>query len=153
MASGQDRAVALLPIQPRFVEAILSGRKRVEFRKRPFKRPVEYVVIYASRPIRQVVGFFRVSVIEEGAPTDLWERFGHIGGIDEEGFTQYYLGVARAFAIGIDDVETLETPMELASLRPDLTAPQSFAYLSPETFDVIRTRSRRSDDCLSQRPG
>lgn len=61
MASTAPRAVVLLPIKPRYATRIMDGSKRVEFRRRPFGRVPEWVVIYASAPVKQVVGLFALA--------------------------------------------------------------------------------------------
>ena len=54
----------LLSIKPEFVEKIFAGTKKYEFRKSLFKKSgVKYVVIYASAPIKRVVGEFEIDDI------------------------------------------------------------------------------------------
>ena len=55
----------LLSIKPEFVEKIFAGTKKYEFRKSLFKKSgVKYVVIYASAPIKRVVGEFEIDDID-----------------------------------------------------------------------------------------
>ena len=55
----------LLSIKPEFVEKIFAGTKKYEFRKSLFKKSgVKYVVIYASAPIKRVVGEFEIDDTE-----------------------------------------------------------------------------------------
>ena len=50
----------LLSIKPEFVERIFDGSKKYEYRKMLFKRnDINVVVIYASAPVKRVVGEFR----------------------------------------------------------------------------------------------
>jgi predicted transcriptional regulator len=141
MVAQQTAAVALLPIQPRFANAILRGEKRVEFRRRPFGRNVEYVVVYASSPVRGIVGSFRVSGIEEGCPGDIWEDYKEVGGIERDEYFRYYAGAERAFAIGIERVCVLDKPLSLQQLSRELKAPQSYTYLTPEHVDRLNELS------------
>lgn len=141
MVAQQTAAVALLPIQPRFANAILRGEKRVEFRRRRFGRNVEYVVVYASSPVCGIVGSFRVSSIEEGCPRDIWEDYKDVGGIGHEEYFQYYAGAERAFAIGIERVCVLDRPLPLHELGCGLKAPQSYTYLTPEHVDRLNELS------------
>jgi predicted transcriptional regulator len=47
----------LLSIKPEFADKIFCGLKRYEFRKVLFKnRNVKKIVVYASAPIRKVIG-------------------------------------------------------------------------------------------------
>lgn len=132
MVAQPTPTVALLPIQPRYASAILRGEKRVEFRRRRFGRQVQYVVVYASSPIRRIVGYFRVSSISEGCPRAIWEDYKHVGGIGQEDFFRYYEGAERAVAIGIERVYVLRNPLTLDTLGTSLKAPQSYLYLAPE---------------------
>ena len=141
MVAQQTAAVALLPIQPRFANAILRGEKRVEFRRRRFGRDVEYVVVYASSPVCGIVGSFRVSGIEEGCPDDIWEDYKEVGGIEREDYFRYYEGAERAFAIGIERVCVLDKPLSLDQLSRGLKPPQSYTYLTREHMDRLNELS------------
>ncbi|OTQ00605.1 hypothetical protein B5S43_08290, partial [Gilliamella apicola] len=59
----------LLSIKPEFVEKILSGEKKYEFRKKLFKRQsVKTIVIYATMPIGKVVGEFDIDHVISDEP-------------------------------------------------------------------------------------
>lgn len=141
MDAQQTAAVALLPIQPRYANAILRGEKRVEFRRRRFGRDVEYVVVYASSPVCGIVGSFRISGIAEGSPRDIWETFKDVGAIGREDYFRYYAGAERAFAIGIERVCVLDKPLPLEQLSTSLRAPQSYAYLTREHVNRLNELS------------
>lgn len=141
MVAQQTAAVALLPIQPRYANAILRGEKRVEFRRRRFGRDVEYVVVYASSPICGIVGSFRISTITEGCPRAIWADFESVGAIEQEDFDRYYAGAERAVAIGIERVCILEQPIPLKRLSSNLRAPQSYMYLTREHVDRLNQLS------------
>ena len=50
----------ILSIKPEFVEKIINGEKKFEYRRKIFKKDVEKVLIYASSPIKLVVGELHV---------------------------------------------------------------------------------------------
>jgi predicted transcriptional regulator len=137
MAAETTRTVALLPIRPRYADAIVEGRKRVEFRRRPFGRAVELVVVYASSPVKKVVAILRVSEIAEGHPDEVWERFHTVGAIDRGAFQEYYRGTQRAVAIQFDRVCVLSDPVPLSAIDEGITAPQSYRYLTSAGFDRL----------------
>ncbi len=58
-ATAADR-VALMSIHQRWAEAIVDGRKRVEFRKRRLAEDIRTVLIYATAPTSQVIGQFTI---------------------------------------------------------------------------------------------
>lgn len=129
MDKEESSDVALLPIKPKFANAIMDGTKRVEFRKVKFQRHVRHVIVYASSPIRMVIGYFTVAGIDEGSPSELWRKYQKVGGIAETEFREYYRSAGFAVAINVGEVKTLAKPMRLRNLRRNLVAPQSFAYL------------------------
>ena len=131
MAAQKSDTVALLSIHPRYVEAILEGRKRVEFRRARFRSQPKYIVIYATQPTGKVVGFFEVGEIREGHPASLWRRYKNVGGINHGDYDSYYSGADRAVAIEIKRVFELPAHIPLKSLIPGATPPQSFRYLNP----------------------
>jgi predicted transcriptional regulator len=137
MVEADCDGVALLPIQPMYVEAILEGRKKVEFRRRSFGRPVGHVVVYSTSPVQRIVAFFRVSGIREASPHELWKRYWKVGGIDQDMFEAYYQGAQKGVAIEIDEVFSLKTPLPLKSLCETLSVPQSFLYLPGMLFQQV----------------
>ena len=120
--------IALLSIKPIYAYAILEGRKKVEFRKRPFKRPVSHVVIYASSPVQRVIGWFETTQTDQMSPNSLWSRFAEIGEISRQDFRQYYGNAESGVAIHVRKSHSLKRPLPLrsVSLAPP---PQSFSYL------------------------
>jgi predicted transcriptional regulator len=141
-AESTDR-VALLSIHPEFAEAIMSGRKRVEFRKVPFGSDVRTVVVYATRPVARVVGTFDVIGIEQRAPSRLWDMFGQVGGISRRRFSEYFQGHRTGYAIRVGTVRRFATPVPLSHLGNGLVPPQSFRYLQhdvaiPKKYAVVR---------------
>src|SRR2546421_6708826 len=82
-SASQNPIRALLSIKPEFVEAILRGEKRYEFRRSIFKRPITVVLVYATVPIRRVVGEFRVESIISDSPHRLWRRTRYAAGIEQ----------------------------------------------------------------------
>lgn len=144
MATKPPSVVALLPIQPRYADAIIRGEKRVEFRRRGFARDVEYVVIYASSPVKRVLGFFRVSGTTEACPSELWDMYHLVGAIEEEAYQRYYQGTERGYAIQIDRVCVLNTPVPLSAIEDELRAPQSYRYFDHSVLDRIAEASIHS---------
>jgi len=138
MDSNSARQVVLLPIQPQFARLIMIGEKKVEFRKVRFREQVSYIVVYASNPVKKILGYFRVSHIDEGSPGDLWERYSSVGKIAHEEFLAYYACSTRGVAIGIGKVCTLRNVIPLSTLDKSLTAPQCFMYLTAKSFERIR---------------
>lgn len=119
----------LLSIHPEFADAIFDGRKHFEFRRVIFKEKVEEVVVYATAPISQVVGSFRIADIYRGTPKELWEVTKSVAGVSKKKFDDYFKDKDHAFAIKIAEATRFENPKPLSLFLPSNYAPQSFCYI------------------------
>ena len=130
---------ALLSVKPNFAEAIIRGKKKYEFRRSIFARPVDVVLVYATVPVKRIVAEFDVcSVISETLPT-LWKRTQKFAGINSEYFCEYFTGKNIGHAIKIGNVRPYKIPfcpIEEFGIRP----PQSFVYLEALTGKSIYQR-------------
>ena len=127
----------LLSIKPKYVEEILKGKKKYEFRKVIFrcKEDLEMVYIYSSSPVKKIVGAFVIEDIIEDHPEFLWEKFKDFSGInDEREFFNYFGANKIGFAIEIGDLEVFKSPADPRVLIPDFVPPQSFCYIDENFF-------------------
>lgn len=134
--------IALLSIKPVYANAILAGRKKVEFRKRPFKRPVSHIVIYATSPVQRVIGWFKTKHTDLMSPSALWRQFSNVGGINESDFYTYYGDAVSGVAIHVHQPKRLTKPLPLGRTSCK-AAPQSYAYLSPVVFDRLTGNEKK----------
>ena len=116
---------AILSIKPQFVEEIVAGRKKFEYRKSVFKQPVEKVYIYSSAPVSKVVGEFQPVDILSGEPTDIWKKTKRFSGITEKFYKEYFRGKATAYAIVIQNFVRYDKAIDLPK---GIHAPQSYCY-------------------------
>lgn len=121
----------VMSVHPRYAEAIMDGRKKVEFRKRPLASDVSVVWVYATAPVQLIIGCFEVDATVTGPPRDLWRQFASVGAIDRADFDRYYAGSSVGSGIRIGDVVRLEVPLPIQELLPSGVPPQSFAYVEP----------------------
>lgn len=121
---------ALLSIKPRHVAAIFAGEKKYEFRRAIFARRVDIVVVYATAPVRQVVGEFDVDAVISAPLQSLWERTGQYAGVAEDAFFDYFRGRQTGHAIRIGQVRQYAEPF-CPIKRFGVKPPQSFLYLTP----------------------
>lgn len=119
----------ILSIKPIYSQAIIAGTKKVEFRKKKFKRNVDKVFIYSSSPEKLIIGYFTISKIVEDSPQKLWERFNNVGGINETDFYDYYKGVEMGYSIVIDKVYSFENGIDPIDFIEKFSAPQSYIYV------------------------
>ncbi|KAB7693166.1 ASCH domain-containing protein [Plesiomonas shigelloides] len=120
----------LLSIKPEFVDKILDGSKKFEFRKGIFKNNnVKSVVIYSTMPVGKVVGEFDIETIIEDSPNRVWDITKEYSGITKDFFDSYFTNREKAFAIKIANVKKYDSPFPLSALGRNITAPQSYRYL------------------------
>lgn len=119
----------LLPIKPLYVNRILSGEKKVEYRKQVLSRmDVSHVLIYASRPVCRVIGEFRIAGILNDTPDKLWKKTAHVSGIESTDYFAYFKSRSTAYAYQIEDVKVFENPRSLSEYGL-MRAPQNFVYV------------------------
>ncbi len=121
----------LLSIRPVYVDAILNGQKHYEFRKTIFAdKGVERVYIYSTSPVKKIIASFRVGETIKASPEELWERFGNVSGLSMDEFHSYYNGNLYGYAIKIEHLEKMDSPLDPYKIVPNFTPPQSYRYVS-----------------------
>lgn len=118
----------LLAINPEFVEKILNGQKKFEFRRRVPSANVDKIIIYATAPVKKVVGVARVREIISMSPNDLWNVTHEFAGIGRGFFDSYFFGCDVAHAYVLENVQKYKQPRELSDFGIR-AAPQSFVYI------------------------
>ena len=118
----------LLSIKPEYVNKIVSGTKKYEFRKFHCREGIYTMVIYATAPVKKVVGEVALLDIIEGDVEYVWRKTKSFGGILEKDYMTYYQGRKVAIAYKLGKVTLYDEPMELKDLGLEYV-PQSFAYI------------------------
>ncbi len=131
----------LISIHPEYVEKILSGEKKLEFRRRWACRPVETLYFYATAPVKRIVGFARVERVSSGTRTHLWRlsKEGR-GGLSRRKLFAYLNGAQKGVAIEIGAVTPFYGGVEPSlSLGCCFRPPQSFRYLTEKEVSRINS--------------
>ena len=119
----------LLSIKPEFANKIFDGTKKYEFRKSIFKRnDIKTVVVYASSPVKQVIGEFEIEKILYQEVELLWQLTRQFAGINKDFYDDYFSDKEMAFAIQVGKIHKFLNPKRLSDYDINY-APQSFAYL------------------------
>lgn len=118
---------AILSIKPEFVEKIIKGEKKYEYRRKIFKKDVESVIIYASSPIKKVIGEFIVEDILSYELDLLWKLTHNRAGVSRDYFYKYFKNTQRGYAIKIKKVIHYDAPLDLKAFGM-LFPPQSYVY-------------------------
>ena len=120
----------LLSIKPKYVQSIMDGEKKFEFRKSIFRnRSVNRIFIYSSAPVQRIVALFEISTILEDHPVPLWDKVKTHAGIDDSEFFSYFAGKSRGYAIGIENLMEFDTPVNPKEAFPGFVPPQSYCYI------------------------
>lgn len=121
----------LLSIKPEYVEKILQGEKKFEYRKRLAKEDVSYIYVYSTAPSKKVVASVHIEGHLSDSPTALWEKTKAAAGISRAKFRDYFRGCKTAYAYKLGKVEVFESPKNLSDFGVAV-APQSFVYIKIE---------------------
>lgn len=114
-------------IRPVYVEEIIRGRKRVEYRRRKPQLPEgEMFLIYETAPASMLVARAYVGGYVEGHPLDVYaDTDGR--GVSARDYATYFAGRDYAVAMRIARLHVLDEPVPLP---PGMRAPQSWARLT-----------------------
>ena len=120
----------LLSIKPEFVDKIFAGTKKYEFRKSLFKNSeVRHVVIYASAPIKRVVGEFEIDGILSDDVDVVWDKTQEYAGVTKAFYESYFQNKKNANAIKIGRIKKYDKTKSLSDYNIK-QAPQSFCYIN-----------------------
>jgi predicted transcriptional regulator len=125
-----------MSIRPPYAEAIFSGTKTVELRRRRPSFPVSTrVIVYSTSPEQRLHGSFVVAGVIEAEPGALWRSVRKRAGVERSTFDAYFRGCEIAYGIEIAEPRKI-TPTPLP-IRP----PQSYQFLRaqrPKHRDILR---------------
>ena len=121
----------LLPIKPEYVERILCGTKKYEYRKRLAKEKTDVIYIYSTAPEMKVVASVEVLGSISASPTALWEQTKKVAGISRAKYREYFRGCKTAHAYKLGAVRVFSKVKTLSEFGIN-AAPQSFAYVEIE---------------------
>lgn len=119
----------LMPINPKYVDKILTGNKKYEYRRVKAKRcDIEKMIIYSTSPIMRVVAEVDIEGILEDSPEKVWKITKKYSGITEDFFIKYYKDKKCAIAYKLGKIKIYDEPKKLSEIGIDFV-PQSFIYL------------------------
>lgn len=139
-----DGNVVLISVHPEYTDKILSGEKRIEFRRRWTKNRVDFLVIYSTSPIKKIVAIAKIGDVLRGGKGQLWELSkSKGGGISRQKLFEYMTdrkeGVALVFSQIIKITDGLNP---LLIFNDEFRPPQSFRYLKKGELDELERQLR-----------
>ena len=121
----------LLAIKPEYVERILAGTKKYEYRKRLARNKSSILLVYSTSPIMKIVARVEIRGTISAAPSTLWEQTKSNAGISRKKYREYFHGCKTAYAYELGKVERFNPPHDLSDYNI-MIAPQSFSYVDIE---------------------
>lgn len=118
----------VLPIKPEYVDLILKGEKKYEFRKRACKDHIKKIYIYETAPVKSVVAEVMVDDILKGSPDYIWNACKESGGISKDKFYSYFKDSPNAVAYKLGRITIYDKPKQLIDFGVE-SVPQSFIYV------------------------
>ena len=126
----------LLSIKPKFAEEILSGAKRFELRAGSGIPPGARVILYASSPVKAIVGEFTAGRVFVGSYEYVVRAVDSVpgSGVGEEDYGYIRGRRRRAMAIEVVNPVKYCKPIPLRELRRAglRGPPRSYQFLRPE---------------------
>jgi predicted transcriptional regulator len=140
-----EPSAAIISIHPDYAEAIVSGSKTIELRRRIPAIPIGSTLwIYATLPMGAIIGTAKVTRIVRASPNAIWKKYGKLAGINRADFQAYFDGADEAIAIGLGDARRCH-PVEIAALRKvrhGFHPPQVLTRISLDEATSIEQLSR-----------
>lgn len=131
-----EGSAVLISIHPNYVEKILSGEKRLEFRRSWAASQVDYLVVYATSPVQQIVSVIQMGQVFRGSKSRLWELArSKGGGISRRKLFKYMEGKNEGVALELSRVlKIAEGINPRIFFGNEFHPPQSFRYLTQSEF-------------------
>lgn len=118
----------VISINPQYVEKIISGEKKFEYRTKAAKQDINKIIIYETKPIKKIVAEVEILDVVIASPEELWNQTKEYSGITKNFFDEYFKGKTIAYAYKLGKVKIYERPKSLLDFGLKM-APQSFAYV------------------------
>jgi predicted transcriptional regulator len=118
----------LLSIHPKFVDKIMTGEKKFEFRRVIAKRNPNKIIIYSTSPVCKVIGEAEVEDIIIDNPEKVWKETKKFSGVEKEFYVEYFDNRDLAVAYKLKNVIKYISPIDLKDFGIKV-APQSFVYV------------------------
>lgn len=133
-----DAMNILISVEGRYADSMLSGQKRVEFRRRaPRVAPGTKVWVYSKLPKGMVALAAYIKDIVTDSPARIWKSYGKHAGVTRAEFDEYFSRTDEASALVFHRVTALPSPVTLAELRrhsASFQPPQFYVRLRPESM-------------------
>ena len=119
----------LISINPKYVERILDGTKKFEFRTKAAKQDINALIIYSTYPTKKVVAEAEIIEDLEMTRSELWLETKKYAGIVKKDYDKYFANRKVAYAYKLGKIKIFKAPRNLEHYGVHF-APQSFIYVN-----------------------
>lgn len=126
----------IISIHPVFVEKILSGEKKYEFRKY-FPAGVRYMLVYTTSPVKKITALIEIDTVLCDTPRNIWSKTRKQAGITKRFYDTYFKDKGMAYAARLKKARVLNNPLQISDLKGIKAAPQSYIYLKEQMDNII----------------
>lgn len=128
-------------MRPQYARKIFDGTKTVELRRvRPRVTTDDLVLVYASSPVKAMMGAFEIARVLTASPSRLWRKVDGKAGMTRKQFDEYFQGAKTGYGIFVKRKWVLPKSLKLESLRKrrsKFRPPQSYHYLTVDDVNGI----------------
>jgi predicted transcriptional regulator len=127
-----NRKSIIISVKPIFLEKIFSGEKKFEFRKKfPVLENGCVIYLYASSPVKKIIGYGVLNNILIDTPLNLWEKTYIFSGVSFDEYQKYFHEKTIGFAINFKEIVKFKNFLNLDQLGVK-NAPQNYEYIKNE---------------------
>jgi predicted transcriptional regulator len=135
------RKILLISLKPQYADKVFDGSKTVELRRtRPKLNNSDLILIYATSPVKAIVGGSEVKDVLSGTPNEIWSAIFDVAGINAQDYREYFLGAKTAFGINLKNSWRHTKPISLDRIKakiPSFHPPQIYQYMNIKTVRTI----------------
>ncbi len=133
--------IIILSIHPNHINKILLGEKLFEYRKR-IPQDIDYLIVYATTPIKKVVAIIKVDVVLKDTPKNIWEQTKDKSGVSYTFFINYFNKISSAYAIKFSNIYKIPNPSDITAIDGVKCAPQAYMYINESSLkDLCQTHN------------
>ncbi|MBF0568295.1 MAG: ASCH domain-containing protein [Nitrospirae bacterium] len=121
----------LISIKPEYANKIFDGTKTVELRRKfPKLEKRCLAFVYATAPVKALIGVCQIEKVISAPPQELWSKVGKQAGITYDEYNKYFSGALEAQGIFFSATTLFPEPIPLHEVWIGVTAPQSYRYIN-----------------------